>query len=806
VVRAQVAPATLLALVTALWLCAAPVAAQLPEFGGDEPVEITADRIDYVQERELYVAEGNVHVVQGTKSLRARWATFSGLTRLGVASGDIRYRDGGEVVDADFIQFDVDNLEGVLFGGELDLGDQQFRIAAQELVRVGEDRYRIFGARFTTCRCSDPTAEVPWELNAGRSEIEIGGYGTSRNTTMEVLGVPVIWLPWLMYPVKADRQTGLLVPRVSAGGRNGFAIAQPFFWAARHNLNITLTPGFSQDRGYQQGAEIETVHGRIGRTRLNGSFARDTATEETGNRFDPTEQIGLKRGFGELQHDQELPGDLRFKIDATYVSDNQYVLDFDDLRERRRDRFLESSAFIYGARGADGRLAFQLSSRFADDLQSTEFDDRDPYLLQRFIDFEAQVLTGPVGDLSWLNFGMDVGYEYFDRLEDPLSTFRQRGYTDPVTVLGQRSVDVGISAIPNATTAIQPPPPDVTREDGFYQEGEPLFDIGHRATIHPRIQVPLRLFDAVEWGVEAGWKQTLYYSKEREFEERGLATARSDLSIRMTRQYDVGRHQQIEHRMTPRLSWVYVSHDGGQDKNPLFTPRTAVTQYRIRQRDLDNLTLDPADEIPATNRLVASLDHRLYRTSRGRRALIGEFGLGFDYDFASGGRVGRFIAEARGVRLGWSMSRAHIAIDAQRGTVDEVSAVTTIRWPWRITTTFGYRFVPDGPDFFEAFQTAKFKRFSADFDEINQVSGAISLPLYDRFRVNYRANYTFAGAFFLTNTGSIDYISTCDCWAAGFQISQSRDDNLRFQFRYTVVGIGDDAQNPFAGAGWFRTD
>ena len=56
--RAHEAPATLLALVTALSLCAAQAAAQLPEFGDDEPVEITADRIEeHRMHGERYVVD-----------------------------------------------------------------------------------------------------------------------------------------------------------------------------------------------------------------------------------------------------------------------------------------------------------------------------------------------------------------------------------------------------------------------------------------------------------------------------------------------------------------------------------------------------------------------------------------------------------------------------------------------------------------------------------------------------------------------------------------------------------------------------
>ena len=803
VARARKAPAQLLRVGFSLCLWAASAAAQLPEIEPDEPVEITADRIDFFLDRELYVAEGNVHVVQARKSLRARWAAFSPRTRLGVASGDVHYHDGGELVEARFVQFDIDDLEGVVFGGNLDLGEPDMRIAAEQLVRTGEDRYRILDAGITTCRCSDPEAVPPWEINAARSDIEVGGYGTSRNTTVEVLGVPVVWLPWIMYPVKTDRQTGLLVPRLLAGGRNGLAIEQPIFWAARRNLNVMLTPGYSEDRGSKTALEIETVHGERSFTRARGGFAWDRNPPGTGDRFDPSQTVGPARGFAVLDHDQDLPGDIRLKIDAFYITDNRYLLDYDDLRELRRDRFLESSAFGSRHFGRDGRFGLELASLFADDLQSTDFDDRDPYLLQRFVDLEAQWLAGPVAGLSWLGLGVDIDYEYFGRLQDPLSTFVDRGYTTSPTVVGRRFVDIGISAIPIAPDAA---PVDDTREDGLFEEGEALFDVGHRATLHPRLSIPLRLFGAVEWNAEVGWKQTLYYSDEQAFEQRGLATGRSDLLIRLERRYQLGRGTSLEHRMIPRLSWVYVSQGRGQSRNPLFTPRTAVTQYRLRQRALDNLILDSADEIPATNRVVVALDHRLYRRAGGRRQLVGEFGLGIDYDFASGGRPGRFIAEGRRIRIGRTTNRFQVALDAQRGKVDEVLALSSIRWPWGIATTLGYRLVPDGPDFFENFQTAKFRNFSESFDEINQVTGAISLPLFGRFRVNYRANYSFAGSFFLTNSGSVDYMSTCDCWAVGLQVSSSRDEDVRFQFRYTIVGLGDDADNPFAGRGWFRTD
>jgi LPS-assembly protein len=39
----------------------------------------------------------------------------------------------------------------------------------------------------------------------------------ARNTTFDVFGVPLAWIPWMVFPVKTERQTGLLFPEFSLG-------------------------------------------------------------------------------------------------------------------------------------------------------------------------------------------------------------------------------------------------------------------------------------------------------------------------------------------------------------------------------------------------------------------------------------------------------------------------------------------------------------------------------------------------------------------------------------------------------------
>ena len=74
-------------------------------------------------------------------------------------------------------------------------------------------------------------AKIPVNLRV--NVVKVGGYATAQNTTVEILGVPVVWLPWLIFPVKTERETGVLFPHFGLRGDAGLGAGLPLFWAAR---------------------------------------------------------------------------------------------------------------------------------------------------------------------------------------------------------------------------------------------------------------------------------------------------------------------------------------------------------------------------------------------------------------------------------------------------------------------------------------------------------------------------------------------------------------------------------------------
>ncbi len=226
----------------------------------DAPFDITADTVEFESDRDLYIARGNVVITQPGRTLTADWVAFSSDTRQGVATGNVVLTEAEDILYSDVLSFEIDTLKGIVIDGFLDARASGFEMTGETIHKTGEETYTFDDGTFTTCRCPEE-GRNPWEIRAKKTDVEVGGYATTRNTSFNILGFPVIWLPWMRYPIKTDRETGFLLPEFSVSGRSGARIGLPFFWAARPNVNVTITPTYLFERGFKPSVDVEYVFG-----------------------------------------------------------------------------------------------------------------------------------------------------------------------------------------------------------------------------------------------------------------------------------------------------------------------------------------------------------------------------------------------------------------------------------------------------------------------------------------------------------------------------------------------------------------
>jgi lipopolysaccharide assembly outer membrane protein LptD (OstA) len=765
------------------------------------PVEISADAIEVDNRRKLFVGQGDVVVRQGDRSLRADWLAFNQRTGRGVASGNVVIESGPDTLTSRFVEFDLYRFVGMLVDGKYRSIETPFKIDAAEIIKTGEQTYTFQDGRFTTCQCP-PGETDPWTIEADEAALEVEGYGTARNTTFEVLGVPLVWLPWMLYPIKTERQSGLLLPEVGYGSRNGFEVGLPIFLAELDAVNLTLTPRWLSKRGFKGDAELEWVVGEESEGEIEASYVRDGKIDAHSN----SEPFGKDRWATRGKQDLFLPAELRFKTDFRFVSDNQFPTDFGGLRGGRENRFLESVGFLGRPIGELGRFGAVAGAAYADDLQSPDNLDRDDFTLQRLPDVWLYDLPGPIPGIPKLVPTFTSDYTFFFRSDSATGELGKQRLSGDGLFL-----DTGIDAQPNFRgVALYERDPETgdpvfngsdddfdpianprgTEGDGIFQEGEPLNDEGHRAMLWPRLGVPLRLFDLVELYPEVGWNQTLYETDRKNFEQRGQLTGRLDLRTRL--RGAIG--DSLTHVIEPSVGWALIQKTS-QNGNPLFVPKTAVPQTRIRTLALDNITLDPADRIASFNGTTFGVTQRLYeRGDPGEGArLLADATLVAGYQF-NGSDVLPIYLDGRAYPVPWTATRFNFGFDPEKGRVAEgmASAVFSTRSGHQLG--FSYRYVRKAPRFFENFKFSKkrFDDFKGSFSQVNQIAGAVRVALTERWAVSYRGAYTFEKELLLANVGGIEYISGCKCWSIGVEVEQDRTRGASFRLSYRLLGLGDD--------------
>ena len=801
--------------------------------GGSAPFDVTADQVDFETDRSIYIARGNVVITQPDRTLTADWVAFSNVTQQGVATGNVVIHDGGDTLYADVLHFELDQMKGIVYDGRLDGAGSAFRMTGDQILKTGDETYIFENGMFTTCHCPADETE-PWVLKAKEATLQADGWAVTKNTTVEVLGVPVLWLPWMRYPLKADRKTGFLFPEISQADRSGWSFGLPFFWAAADSLNVLITPRYLTDRGFKPEIEFDYVMGRRSYGELYATYIDDNlVVEDT-----PETPFDSQRWAIDWVHDQELPGGWRWKVDGRWVSDNLYTFDFDDLSAFSRDRYLEALTFVEKRFGMLGRYGFTAALQFADDMQNPDNLDRDDFLVNRLPDLRLAAMPKAFPILKRRLFSsFDLRYTHFWARDDAKDILPQAQEVDGIFL------DTGIDALPNGQEILRRggrvlledgsvrlgdgtvltaeefaemfpmamlPSPDAHMDDfpgperdGIFQEGEALSEGGHRFVVNPRFFYPFRIADTVEVLPEFGWYGTFYSTDKNGSPVRSLFTAQIDVRARLRRKinlpFGIGP---VTHLMEPRFAYTGITSDD-QDDSPLFIPRPFVLQKRLRQLDLWNVVRDPADRIEAVNAITFGLGNRFYRATEEEGApprLFADVSFSFQEDFEDEA-LRSFFIDGTIFPYNDFQARFNLGYDFDETELDEI----LIQGGWFSESgndlAAGYRGRKEIPRFFESFNfdEERFEDFNEGFLEISQFDFFARWAVTRHWALTYRAVYSFEDEDFLANAGAIEYVSRCLCWAVRVELADRRSRGFQFRFAYKIIGLGDDTVRPFSG-------
>jgi LPS-assembly protein len=268
------------------------------------------------------VASGDVELRRADLLLRADRLSYDTQQGLAQAMGGVQVIREGSVLAGPQAQLQVERFEGWILQPEFEFLGNGARGHAERVDFLGQDRLAAARAAYTSCP-RDGSNDPPWLLSAARLDLDFTrNEGVAQGAVLRFLGVPILALPKMSFPLTGARKSGWLPPSVNLDNRSGLDLSVPWYWNIAPNRDATIAPRLSTRRGAGLDGEFRY---------LEATYAGELAL-----RWLPHDQVeGRERHALRVRHDASLAAlsavtgsDMRLQLAGERVSDDAWWRDF----------------------------------------------------------------------------------------------------------------------------------------------------------------------------------------------------------------------------------------------------------------------------------------------------------------------------------------------------------------------------------------------------------------------------------------------------------------------------------------------
>jgi len=213
-----------------------------------------------------------------------------------------------------------------------------FLFSARILLQTGEDSYKIVDGTMTNCRIPKPD----WQILA-HSITVASDKATTRNSLFKILGIPVLYLPYLSHPVElTGRQSGFLIPVISNSTIKGLTIGEQFYFALNRSMDMVLGTEYYSKRGFAPNGDF-----RYKGPGLDHFTAKWNALIDRGVRIPPSTQLVNQGGADIFAVGRvDLTPSTRAAANIEYLSSYVYKLVFNDNYQQAVSSQVHSTASL----------------------------------------------------------------------------------------------------------------------------------------------------------------------------------------------------------------------------------------------------------------------------------------------------------------------------------------------------------------------------------------------------------------------------------------------------------------------------
>lgn len=363
-----------------------------------QPITITAARIEYLKENDVYEAAGSVEIVQGTLRLTADRVTILMLSGTLVATGHVHLKDPTSDLWSEQLTLDINTSAGVVANGTVYIKDSNTLVTGRLFQRFSDDHFRVKDGTFTNCDAEEK--QIPaWRFRFKDLDMNVGESLYANNLWFCVNDVPLVPLPSIRYPISTARKSGFLVPTVGYNTVFGTTYQGGYFWAINPSQDLMIAPLYMSKRGYGTDLDYRYILSRQTKGQWMTSILQDTVLDRT-------------RGLLSGTHTQQVNKDLSIRGQVFALSDRTYLQNLSNSGIQRGMASGNSNLFItqrvpYGDLYLLGQYLQPLTAGSPQSFQ------RFPEIGQRFANvslFNGPVLAGMESNL--VTFYRNQGFSF----------------------------------------------------------------------------------------------------------------------------------------------------------------------------------------------------------------------------------------------------------------------------------------------------------------------------------------------------------------------------------------------------------
>ncbi len=616
-------------LVAFMTLATLPAAyAQMMQFksGKGSLILQNADSFYRDTDRKLMVLKGHVQIVYDEQHLSADHVTIYEATQELEAEGNVVLNTLTAYAEGDRARFNYQTGQGVIYDGFVRTGQVVFE---GRLVRkIGPEEFEAEHAYYTSCTTCPPA----WSFTGSRIRASVGGYAYIRNSVLEISHFPVFWLPYIIVPLKSDRQSGFLIPTFDMSAKHGTALGESFFWAMSQSQDATFTLKNYSYRGLKGRANYRYVLTDTSLGEANVGLIQDRlfAGSEEFRKY--RQDTKFNRWYLNFQNVYEMPNGYVQRAKINLISDLRYPGDFPDETPGFGDPAVENRVSL--SRNFEHFHTSIDTSLYTNLLKENPIADNAD-AVHRFPELRLSSIERQIGETG-IRFRLDTNYVNYSREDFAYDDIVLKGelyydgVPDPVTKqlikTCQSDYCIDTSRGRNGLSAGQ----------GRFDPKRDVIRAGQRFDINPEITRPILIGNWLDILPVLSFRHTQYAFDVTPDASTPYDTTpfRQYIQSRLTARTSVHKiygakgdpkETRYKHDIQPQvevslLPWAYQpEHDffGSTDNIPTYSEGSRLADGDLRGER--GIQFDSFDRVPKRNIITYSLTNKLIR-----RAWAGE--------------------------------------------------------------------------------------------------------------------------------------------------------------------------------------